>query len=71
MNSQLTTRLGNLKPIRVMLRLQNSGKCRLATSRDLAKLADVGMSKRGDDWVSTSSDPKEKFGTILAVMPVC
>lgn len=71
MQGQLTTRLGNLKPVRVMLRLQNSGKCRLATDRDLEKLADVEMQKVGDDWVSTSSDPSEKYGTILAVMPAC
>jgi len=70
MQGQLTTRLGNLKPVRVMLRFQNSSKCRIANDRDLAKLSNVEMRKAGDDWISTSSDSKEKFGSILAVMSV-
>jgi hypothetical protein len=63
----LTTRLGNLKPLRVLLRLQNSSKIVRATPKQIASLADVMVSRDPVDntWVSTSSDKSEEFGTIL------
>lgn len=63
----LTTRLGNLKPTRVLLRLQNSAKITQATPKQIADLADVLVTRDPVDnmWVSVSSDPKQKFGTIL------
>lgn len=63
----LTTRLGNLRPTRVLLRLQNSSKIVRATPEQIASLADVMVSRDPSDntWVSTSSDVAEEFGTIL------
>lgn len=63
----LTTPLRNLKPRRVLVRLQNSARVRHATPREIAELADVLVSRCPEDetWVAVSSDAKSKFGTVL------
>jgi len=63
----LTTPLRNLKPTRVLVRLQNSARVRPATPREIAELADVLVSRCPEDetWVAVSSDKKSKFGTVL------
>ncbi len=63
----LTTPLRNLKPTRVLVRLQNSARVRPATAREIKQLADVLVSRLPEDetWVAVSSDAKSKFGTVL------
>jgi len=63
----LTTPLRNLKPSRVLVRLQNSACVRPATEREISELADVLVSRWPEDetWVAVSSDKKSKFGTVL------
>jgi hypothetical protein len=64
------TRLGNLKPVRVMVRSQNKADSHIATAAELIELADVLMTQiaPGGDWFATSSEPASKYGTVLAVM---
>ena len=63
----LTTPIRNLKPSRILVRLQNSARVRLATKREIEQLADVLVSRWPEDetWVAVSSDKKSKFGTVL------
>jgi len=63
----LTTHIRNLKPRRILVRLQNSACVRPATPREIKQLADVLVSRWPEDetWVATSSDKSSKFGTVL------
>jgi len=63
-------KLKNLKPVRVMVRLQSSAIVRVATAHDLAALGEVLMiqASAGGEWIASSSDPRAQYGTVLAVM---